>query len=124
MLSEFTPYATIPASDMDRARKFYEEKLGLAPKEVTPAGVFYGAGERKFLLFISSGKASGAHTQMGWQVNDLASEVRALQGKGVAFEEYDFPTLKTENGIAEIAGGKAAWFRDSEGNLIGIAQLS
>ncbi len=68
------------------------------------------------------GAASGAHTQVGFRVDDIEAEVGQLRDKGVVFEEYDFPGLKTENGIAQIGPGRSAWFKDSEGNLIAIVQ--
>ena len=124
MLGNFTPHATLPASDIQRARGFYEGTLGFKVQMEAPAGVFYESGSNRFLVFPSGGSASGTHTQMGWAVDDIEAEVRALQGKGVKFEEYDYPTLKTENGIATRGPIKAAWFHDTEGNLLGIVQLS
>jgi catechol 2,3-dioxygenase-like lactoylglutathione lyase family enzyme len=123
MLADSTPHATLPASDMARARQFYEGVLGFTPQMEVPAGVFYGSGEGRFLVFPSAGTASGSHTQMGWAVDDIEAEVRALQSKGVTFEEYDFPDLKTENGIATTGPVKAAWLHDTEGNLLGIVQF-
>jgi catechol 2,3-dioxygenase-like lactoylglutathione lyase family enzyme len=121
----------IPVQDLQRARLFYSEKLGLEPSEERPGGLLYRCGEGEFALFESAGAASGDHTQMGWEVEDIEATVEWLRGRGVVFEEYDFPGLRTVNGIAEIAGNypskggvgeKAAWFRDSEGNLFGIGQ--
>ncbi len=76
-----------------------------------------------FLLFLSQGKASGTHTQMGWMVDNIEAEVAELQRRGVVFEEYDTPGLKTINGVATIGTEKAAWFKDSEGNLLAVSQL-
>jgi catechol 2,3-dioxygenase-like lactoylglutathione lyase family enzyme len=121
----------IPVQDLQRARLFYSEKLGLEPSEERPGGLLYRCGEGEFALFESAGAASGDHTQMGWEVEDIEATVEWLRGRGVVFEEYDFPGLRTVNGIAEVAGNypskggvgeKAAWFRDSEGNLFGIGQ--
>jgi hypothetical protein len=86
------------------------------------------AGE--FALFESTGAASGAHTQMGWEVDDIEATVRELRARGVVFEEYDFPGLRTVEGIADIEGNypskgsgeRGAWFRDSEGNMLGLGQ--
>jgi catechol 2,3-dioxygenase-like lactoylglutathione lyase family enzyme len=116
--------ATIPAQNYDRAKAFYAEKLGLTPSEETGAGATYRLGETEFLLFPSSGKASGDHTQLGFFVSDVESAVASLRDKGVVFEEYDFPGFKTENGIGEVEGQKGAWFRDSEGNLISLGEFS
>jgi hypothetical protein len=73
-------------------------------------------------LFQSGGASSGSHTQASFQVSNIEAEVAALQSRGVEFIEYDFPTLKTEKGIAKTPDGRAAWFRDTEGNLLGVFQ--
>ena len=120
----------LPAQDLERARRFYEEKLGLTPVEERPGGLLYRSGSGHFALFQSAGKASGSHTQMAWTVSDLAATVLDLRARGVVFEEYDVPGLTTVDGIATIAGNYpskgtgelGAWFKDSEGNLLGIGQ--
>ena len=121
----------IPVRDLQRSRKFYAEKLGLEPKEERPGGLLYRCGSGEFALFESAGAASGDHTQMGWEVEDIEATVEQLRARGVVFEEYDFPGLRTVNGIAEVAGNypskggvaeRAAWFRDVDGNLFGIGQ--
>lgn len=122
MLDSALVRATIPAQDLARARAFYEEKLGLKPAEESPEGLRYECGGGSFLLFESSGRASGDHTQLGWSVDDLDSEVEQLRRNGVVFEEYDMPGFKTENGIAEIDGERGAWFKDSEGNLLALGE--
>jgi catechol 2,3-dioxygenase-like lactoylglutathione lyase family enzyme len=130
MLEESEVATRLPARDLNRARKFYSEKLGLDPIEERPGGLRYRSNNGFFVLFESAGEASGTHTQMGWEVADIESIVAALKARGVIFEEYDLPGLKTANGIAEIAGNypskgvgeKGAWFKDSEGNLLGIGQ--
>jgi catechol 2,3-dioxygenase-like lactoylglutathione lyase family enzyme len=122
MLEDSDVVATIPAQDLERAKSFYADKLGLKPAEERPEGVYYRCGAGTFLLFLSSGAASGDHTQMGWYVNDIETTVSELQARGVVFEEYDYPELKTFNGIAEIEGEKAAWFRDTEGNLLSLGE--
>ena len=94
----------IPVRDLKRARRFYSEKLGLEPVEERPGGLRYRGGNACFALFESAGEASGTHTQMGWEVTDIESTVAALRARGVVFEEYDLPGLRTVNGIAEIAG--------------------
>jgi catechol 2,3-dioxygenase-like lactoylglutathione lyase family enzyme len=121
----------LPAQDLRRARAFYSEKLGLEPVEERPGGLLYRCGEGEFALFQSAGGPSGAHTQMAFEVEDLEAVVEELRERGVVFEDYDFPGLTTVNGIAEVEGNypskggkgeRAAWFRDSEGNLFGIGQ--
>jgi catechol 2,3-dioxygenase-like lactoylglutathione lyase family enzyme len=121
----------LPAQDLDRARRFYAEKLGLEPVDERPGGLLYEGGNGEFALFESAGASPGAFTQMAWEVDDIEATVAALKGRDVVFEEIDLPGLKTVNGIAEIAGNypskgargeRAAWFRDSEGNMLGIGQ--
>lgn len=121
-----------PAQDLERARVFYSSKLGLDPVEERPGGLRYQCASGHFALFQSSGAASGTHTQMGWEVDDLQATVTELRRRGVVFEEYDLPGFKTVGGIAEFEGnypskgGKgetAAWFRDSEGNLLGVGAM-
>jgi catechol-2,3-dioxygenase len=114
---------TIPAQDLERARAYYAEKLGLTPTSEGPIGLRYRLADgTRFRLFRSGGKASGTHTQMALMVEDLMAAVKELAARGVQFEEYDSPRLKTREGIADVGYAKAAWFKDSEGNLIGISQ--
>ncbi len=122
MLDRADVYATIPAQNLERAKSFYADKLGLKPHEEGPEGLRYRCGAGGFLLFESSGEPSGTHTQLGWDVDDLESAVATLRENGVVFEEYDLPDFKTVNGIAEIAGERGAWFKDSEGNLLAIGE--
>src|SRR5680860_184967 len=121
----------LPAQDLERARRFYSEKLGLEPVEERPGGLRYECGGGRFSLFASTGAPSGDHSQMGWEVDDLDAVVEELRSRGVVFEEVDVPGLQTVDGIADVegnypsAGGvgeRGAWFRDSEGNLLGIGQ--
>ncbi len=130
MLSEGKVATRLPAQDLERAKTFYAEKLGLHPVEEREGGLRYVCGGSEFALFASAGAATGGHTQMGWEVADLESTVAELRSRGVVFEEYDLPGFTTVDGIAEIEGNypskgtgeRAVWFRDSEGNLIGIGQ--
>ncbi len=116
--------AAIPAQDIKRARQFYEQKLGLVPaEEQADGGVQYGTGNTSFLVFPSRGKASGDHTQMGLEVEDINAAVNELKSKGVKVEEYDYPDFKTVNGIVDMRDmGKGAWIKDPEGNLISLLQ--
>lgn len=130
MLAKAKVAARLPAKDLNRARAFYSEKLGLDPVEQREGGLRYVCAAGEFAIFLSAGAESGTHTQMGWEVEDIQATVRELRGRGVKFEEYDLPGLKTVDGIAEILGNygskgigeRGAWFRDSEGNLLGIGQ--
>ena len=131
MLQNSNVSARIPAHDLQRAKRFYFEKLGLSPTEERPGGARYECGGGWFALFQSAGAPSGEHTQLAWQVEDLEQTVKELRERGVVFEQYDLPGLKTVNGIAEVAGNypskggigeRGVWFKDSEGNLLGIGQ--
>ena len=118
--------AALPAQDIKRARQFYEQKLGLTPVQEQPDGsAGYMVGETGFLVFVSTGKASGDHTQMAIDVEDVEDTVRELKKLGIKLEEYDYPTFKTQDGIAELPDGtKGAWFKDTEGNLIAIGAFA
>ncbi|GAA2413368.1 hypothetical protein GCM10010191_23870 [Actinomadura vinacea] len=121
----------LPAQDLDRARRWYADKLGLEPAETRPGGLRYQCRSGSFAVFQSAGRPTGDHTQMAWQVDDIGAVVAELRRRGVEFEYVDVPGLRTVDGIAEVdgnypsAGGggeRAAWFRDSEGNMHGIGQ--
>jgi catechol-2,3-dioxygenase len=116
--------ATLPAQDVERAKAFYAERLGLSPTSEDKVGVHFVVGGTRFRLFKSGGSASGTHTQLALMVGDVAAQVGALRSRGLRFEEYDYPNLKTVDGVADLGYAKAAWFKDSEGNLLGIAELT
>ena len=124
MLSECSIHAALPATDLERARRFYADKLGLTPESEGPDGLFYRCGEAtRFLVFPSAGTASGTHTQMTWNTPDIEAKVTELKARGVVFEEYDSPEVKTVNGVATLGESKGAWFRDSEGNVLALGQF-
>ena len=116
--------ATLPAKDLERAKGFYVDRLGLTVQSEDETGVHFVVGGSRFRLFRSGGSAAGSHTQLALVVRDIAGQVEALRARGVRFEEYDYPTLKTVDGIADLGYARAAWLKDSEGNLLGIAQLT
>ena len=124
MLEGARVHTTLPANDVERAKAFYTKKVGATPGESGPGGTFLTFGETRFVIYPTPNRNRGGHTQMGISVKDVNTAVRELRGRGVTFEDYDMPGLKTVDGIAETAGGKAAWFKDTEGNTIGIIQLS
>jgi len=124
MLSECTIHTALPATDLQRARRFYAEKLGLTPESEGQDGLFFrcGGGSR-FLVFPSGGAASGTHTQMTWNTPKIEAAVVELKARGVVFEEYDNPEVKTIDGVATLGQSKGAWFKDSEGNLLALGQF-
>jgi catechol 2,3-dioxygenase-like lactoylglutathione lyase family enzyme len=131
MLDDGAVATRLPAQNLQRARAFYAEKLGLEPAEERPGGLLYRCASGEFALFETDGAPSGSHTQMAWQVGDIEAVVAQLSARGVVFEEYGLPGLTTVGGIAQVDGNypskgnvgeRAAWFKDSEGNLLAIGQ--
>lgn len=124
MLANCSVAAMIPCLDIERARNFYEGKLGLTPADVNPGGARYVCkGGTTFVLYPSSFAGTAQNTAMSWFVDDIVAEMSELRARGVIFEAYDLPEAKTVNGIAEFPGGRAAWFKDTEGNILGLTQL-
>ncbi|WP_055494211.1 VOC family protein [Streptomyces sp. TP-A0356] len=125
----------LPAQDLERARRFYSEQLGLEPVDERPGGLLYRCGGVEFVLFLSAGASPGTFTQMSWQVDDIEAVVSELKQRGVVFEEFELRGVygggRTRDGIAEVQGNypskgargeRGAWFRDSEGNMLAIGQ--
>ena len=122
MLSNAPLRAYIPVSNLQRARKFYEETLGLKPGEQYGGGVIYRCGETEAFLYQTPNAGTSKASQAFWQVADVEAEVAELKARGVVFEEYDMPGIKMQNGIATGGGAKTAWFKDSEGNIMAVSQ--
>src|SRR3954453_5802282 len=125
MLQDGRTAARLPAQDLERARRFYAEKLGLEPADERPGGLLYRCASGEFALYQSSGAPPGTLTQMGFEVDDIDATVATLKERGVIFEDVDVPGLKTIAGIADIEGQypskhatreRAAWFHDREGH--------
>jgi catechol 2,3-dioxygenase-like lactoylglutathione lyase family enzyme len=124
MLGDKEPYATIPVSDIARAKQFYGETLGFAAERDTEGGVMYRAGAGRFFVY-PSGFRAGGHTQLSWVVTDIKAEVRELKARGVQFEQYDnIPGLTMVDSVVQ-SGPEVwtAWFKDPDGNLLGLTQL-
>ena len=123
MLPGRRTHTTLPTTDLARSRGFYEGVLGFAPTDVSPGGVTYESAEgTTFLVFPSAGRAAGTHTQMGFTVPDIEAEVRELKERGVTFETYDMAGFDPAISIASFPGLRTAWFKDPDGNLLGIVQ--
>ena len=122
MLQDSPMYSYIPAKDVHRARAFYEGKLGFEPKMETAGGVVYefGGGTACFLYPTPNAGTSRA-SQAFWQVADIEREVSELKAAGVEFENYDMPGMDSNN-ISTAGGAKAAWFKDTEGNIMALIQ--
>ncbi len=122
MLADHPVYPALPTADLDRLRRFYEDVLGFRVRHENARTIYYGAGAGTlFALARSGGKPSGAHTQMAFLVADVDAEVAELRSRGVVFETYETP--RTVDGIADMEVGRAAWFKDPDGNLVGMIQL-
>jgi mannose-6-phosphate isomerase-like protein (cupin superfamily)/predicted enzyme related to lactoylglutathione lyase len=118
-------YAKLPARDVERARAFYADRLNLTPFGEHNSHLFYEVGGSHFMVYPSSGAASGTHDQIGFTVEDVESMVARLRSNGVIFEEYEpSPGASETDGIMDFGGVKAAWFKDSEGNLISIVEFA
>ena len=125
MLTNKTILPILPVVDLGRARKFYEERLGLKPEpdSITDTGVVYQAGHGTKLEIDKRDKPTKAeHTALSFEVEDLEREVADLERHGVRFEDYDLPGLKTDHHIAQINGMLAAWFKDPDGNILCLHQ--
>lgn len=124
MLDGATVHTTLPAMDMERAARFYTEKVGAQARESGQGGSFFSVGETTFSIYPTPNPNRGGHTQMGLRVRDVRAAVEELRSRGVAFEEYDLPGLKTVDGVADVGGVQAAWFKDTEDNIIGVVQVN
>ena len=123
MLQQFPMYAYIPAKDMGRARRFYEGKLGWRAKQEISGGVAYEfANGTACFLYPTPNAGTSAASQAFWSVDDVEREVADLRARGVTFEDYDMPGEKSPSGVITAGGAKAAWFKDSEGNIMAVIQ--
>jgi predicted enzyme related to lactoylglutathione lyase len=122
MLSAAPIRAYIPASNVARARKFYEQTIGLRPKQEYSGGVIYECGGAEVFLYPTSNAGTSKASQAYWQVADVEAEVAELKARGVKFEEYDMPGVTMKNSIATAGGAKTAWFKDTEGNILAVSQ--
>jgi catechol 2,3-dioxygenase-like lactoylglutathione lyase family enzyme len=122
----------LPAQDLDRARRFYRDRLGLEPVEEREGGLRYVCGTTEFHIFASSGTASGRSTQLGFEVDDIDQAVAHLRGRGLQFESFELGDLNVTNQIVAVpnnypskgTGERGAFFFDSEGNLLALGQAT
>ena len=123
MLQESPMYAYIPAKDLARARQFYEGKVGLVAKEETNGGVVYEFGRNTAcFLYPTPNAGTSQASQAFWSVDDVDREIAALKARGVVFENYDMPGDRSAEGAVIAGGAKAAWFKDSEGNIMALIE--
>ncbi len=125
MLQDSPMYSYIPAKDIARARRFYEDKLGLRPKEETNGGVVYEfGGSTAAFLYPTPNAGTSLASQAFWSVHDVDAEMQMLKSRGVQFENYDdMPGERSPQGAITAGGAKAAWFKDSEGNIMALIQM-
>lgn len=126
MLINASVHATLPVVDLERARKFYEGKLGLKVIRTDPSpGAVLQAGEGTTLYIYQRAATKADHTAASFTVKDVEAEVKELKAKGVVFEEIEIPSvgIKTVDGIATKGELKAAWFKDTEGNILGVSNM-
>jgi catechol 2,3-dioxygenase-like lactoylglutathione lyase family enzyme len=132
LLGSANAVAKLPAQDLDRARRFYRDRLGLEPVEERDGGLRYVCGSTEFHLFLSSGAPSGLSTQLGFEVADIDNVVAELRARGVKFEPFDIAGFDVHDDIVTVPdnypskgkGERGAFFRDSEGNLLAIGQAT
>jgi catechol 2,3-dioxygenase-like lactoylglutathione lyase family enzyme len=123
MLSDAEVGAAIAVKDLDAAKGWYDKMLGLTPEREASDGVYYRCGGgSSFFIYPSSFAGTAQNTVAGWRVQDLEREMEELRSRGITFEEYDFPGVKTENGVAQFEGGRGAWFKDPDGNTFALTQ--
>ena len=127
MFTDAKAEPVVPVSDLDRAASFYGETLGLEElaryEDPQPNPMIrYAIGGSSLLVYESVGAGQSRHTLLGFVVDDIDAAVEELRGRGVTFEEYDMGDIKTENGIATVGDTKGAWFKDPDGNILGVGQ--
>lgn len=123
MLSLAPVTTMLPVADLDRARRFYEDKLGLEPLGAAPDGAFrYRCANAVLALLPRPGLHPAEHTAISFEVSNIEQELVALQARGVEFEDYDLPELRTVDHVCVLGSEKAAWFRDTEGNYLCLHQ--
>jgi predicted enzyme related to lactoylglutathione lyase len=122
MLNNATVHVYLPAANVARARKFYEDVLGLSAKEEYAGGVVYECGGATAFLYPTPNAGTSKASQAFWTVPDVEAEVADLKTRGVKFEEYDMPGMPMRNSVVTGGGAKTAWFKDTEGNILAISQ--
>jgi catechol 2,3-dioxygenase-like lactoylglutathione lyase family enzyme len=123
VLADWPIHAAIPAGDVERAKGFYRDTLGFKVAEEAEEGVRFDCGGTQFYIYPTPTAGQASHTLASWRVGDLDVEMTDMRARGIRFEEYDLPGLKTVDGIAEWGRVRGAWFKDSEGNTLGVTEL-
>jgi len=123
-LAGFPISARAAAGDLARARRWYEDRLGLLPEREDPGGAWYRfAAETWLYLYATPSAGTAKNTIAGWEVKDIGSVMESLRGRGVVFEQYDLGDVRMVDGLADFGVAKAAWFKDSEGNTYELTEV-
>jgi catechol 2,3-dioxygenase-like lactoylglutathione lyase family enzyme len=122
MLSDAMAVTTIPVTDLDAAKRFYSDALGLRLLQETPFAIRYAAGNGTQISVFKRGPVERAATVCHFEVNDINGTVADLRSRGVVFEEYTEGPLQTTNGVAQIGPARGAWFKDPDGNFLGLRE--
>ena len=122
MLATHSVFPMIAVKNMEKARKFYENVLGLAPVSPRENGqvAVYESGRAKLAVYVSNYAGTNQATAASWEVEDVDGEVKVLKARGVSFEHYDMPGMKRQGEVHVSDGMKNAWFKDPDGNILGI----
>lgn len=126
MLGSKHLFATVRVTNLENSKRWYQDVLGLSPSstQVPPGHLAYDTGGGTMLLIYEGGAPKSDHTLAGFEVNNIDATAADLRAKGVKFEDYDFPGLKTVNGICTLGNWKGGWFKDPDGNILAVGQLS
>jgi catechol 2,3-dioxygenase-like lactoylglutathione lyase family enzyme len=122
MLGDARVAASIPVLDLERSKAFYRDVLGLRITEDTPFGAFFAAGDGTGLLIFPRADVAREHTMAGFEVDDLETTMKALEERGVTFDEVDLPGIQQGGKVAQLGPVRSAWFRDSEGNVLAVTE--
>ena len=122
MLGKADATPMIPVTNLDRARQFYEDKLGLTTKEEWGEGVTMESGDTRINVYRSQFAGTNKATALNFDVDDAEKEVRELKDKGIFFEHYDLPGLERQGDLYVAEGIKTAWFKDPDGNILSLIE--
>jgi catechol 2,3-dioxygenase-like lactoylglutathione lyase family enzyme len=124
MLGDVTVHPVLAVNDMEAARNFYEQTLGLKKINEDPGGIYYESGQSKVLVYESQYAGTNQATAAGWEVDDVEATVESLRQKGVTFERYDIPGMTRDGDVHTMDNVKAAWFKDPAGNILVVGNMS
>ncbi|MFB9310485.1 catechol 2,3-dioxygenase-like lactoylglutathione lyase family enzyme [Agromyces hippuratus] len=122
MFESARAYSILPASDLERAVRYWKDTFDLDPVMTDETGVLFEIGGSRVLVYETQFAGTAKNTAFGIDTDDLESAMSELRSRGVEFADYDMPGLKTVDGVADLGGERSAWFTDSEGNILAIGQ--